>query len=77
MAQIAGVSRLAKAFEKVDSVQFVGVSVDPDKGDAEGFLKKIGTAMPEIYIDKLEVRLGRVSRKYALLPPSQDCANSS
>lgn len=54
--QVAGITKLAKAFAKVDNVQFVGVSVDPDKGDAEGFLKKIGTDMPEIYIYNLEVR---------------------
>ena len=49
---IVGVNKLAAAFP---DVSFVGLSIDPDKGDAEGFLKKLGTAMPEIYIDSLDV----------------------
>jgi hypothetical protein len=47
---IAGVSELAKRWAGVDSVQFVGVSVDPDKEDAVSIVKKIGTTMPEIQI---------------------------
>ena len=49
---IVGVNKLAAAFP---DVSFVGLSIDPDKADAEGFLKKLGTAMPEIYIDSLDV----------------------
>ena len=49
---IVGVNKLAAAFS---DVSFVGLSIDPEKGDAEGFLKKLGTAMPEIYIDSLAV----------------------
>jgi len=49
---IVGVNKLAAAFS---DVSFVGLSIDPEKGDAEGFLKKLGTAMPEIYIDSLDV----------------------
>lgn len=32
-----------------------GISVDPAKEDAESFIKKIGTSMPEIYIDNLTI----------------------
>ena len=49
---IVGTSKIADAFGA--GCQFVGVSLDADKKDSESFLKKIGTAMPEIYIDKLE-----------------------
>ena len=35
------------------TLQFVGIALDPAKADAEGFVKKIGTSMPEIYIDNL------------------------
>lgn len=49
---VVGVSKLADAFP---DVQFLGISVDPAKGDAEGFLKKIGTSMPEIYVASLDV----------------------
>lgn len=52
---IAGVSKLASMYAGVPDVQFVGLSVDPEKGDAESFLKKIGTSMPEIYITDLQV----------------------
>eukprot|EP00729_Bicosta_minor_P031158 gene31158-24929_t len=33
-----------------DDIQFLGIGIDPTKADAESFLKKIGTKMPEIYI---------------------------
>jgi len=33
-----------------DDIQFLGIGIDPTKEDAESFLKKIGTKMPEIYI---------------------------
>ena len=49
---IVGTSKIADAFGA--ECQFVGVSLDADKKDSESFLKKLGTAMPEIYIDKLE-----------------------
>ena len=41
--------------EKYPDVQFFGVFTDPAKSDTEGFVKKIGTSMPEIYIDELKV----------------------
>lgn len=49
---INGVTPLSRKFPHV---QFVGISLDPSKADAESFLKKMGTAMPEIYIDNLDV----------------------
>lgn len=46
---------LAEIYERFQrTVQFLGVSVDPNKADAEGFLKKLGQAMPEIYINDLK-----------------------
>jgi len=49
---IVGLNRLVALFP---DVQFVGVSVDAEKKDAESFVKKIGTAMAEISIDSLDV----------------------
>ena len=49
---VVGVTKLAEAFP---TVNFVGISIDPEKGDAVAFLKKLGTSMPEIYIDSLDV----------------------
>eukprot|EP00040_Diaphanoeca_grandis_P001732 m.19345 g.19345 ORF g.19345 m.19345 type:complete len:636 (+) comp12422_c1_seq1:1421-3328(+) len=49
---IVGLSRIVELFPDVN---FVGLSIDPEKADVESFVKKIGTAMPEIYIDELVV----------------------
>lgn len=50
---VQGVSNIATKFG--DRAQYLGISIDPVKEDAESFLKKIGTSMPEIYIDNLTV----------------------
>jgi hypothetical protein len=42
---------IANDFE--DDLQFVGISIDGKKSDAEGFCKKLGTAMPELNVKKL------------------------
>jgi len=47
---VVGVNRLKELFP---DIQFFGILYDPEKADAQGFVKKIGTAMPEIYIDNL------------------------
>eukprot|EP00040_Diaphanoeca_grandis_P028415 m.164582 g.164582 ORF g.164582 m.164582 type:complete len:463 (-) comp31344_c0_seq1:42-1430(-) len=49
---VVGLSELARHFT---DVQFVGISLDPAYEDALSFLGKIGTSMPEIYIDNLQV----------------------
>eukprot|EP00041_Stephanoeca_diplocostata_P016271 m.319979 g.319979 ORF g.319979 m.319979 type:complete len:627 (-) comp20312_c1_seq1:199-2079(-) len=50
---VQGVSDIAAKFG--DRAQYLGISIDPAKEEAESFIKKIGTSMPEIYIDNLTV----------------------
>jgi len=47
---IVGVSDIADDFK--EQANFVGISVDPNVDDAKGFLKKMGTAMPELDVKK-------------------------
>ena len=49
------INDLKPLVDRFPQVQLVGLSIDPEKSDAEGFVKKIGTSMPEIYIDNLDV----------------------
>jgi len=50
---VVGVSEICDDFK--EQAQFLGVSVDPNVDDAKSFLKKIGTAMPELDVKKLVV----------------------
>jgi len=48
---IVGVSEICDDFK--EQAQFVGISVDPNVDDAKSFLKKMGTAMPELDVKKM------------------------
>ena len=48
---VVGVSEICDDFK--EQAQFLGISVDPNVDDAKSFLKKMGTAMPELDVKKL------------------------
>ena len=50
---IVGVSDIFDDFK--EQAQFIGISLDPVVADAKSFLKKIGTAMPELDVKKCVV----------------------
>jgi hypothetical protein len=52
---IVGVSDLADKYGEY--ANFVGIGIDADKKDSQGLLKKIGTAMPNEYIDEFRVNI--------------------
>merc|ERR1712226_779280 len=49
---LQGINDMLKDFP---GVQGIAISQDPSEKDAQSFVKKIGTAMPELYIPKLEI----------------------